>query len=173
MTLEEINYIAQTIGVLAILASLVFVAIQTRQNGRTLRAQAVWDAQNSFVEINDMLASGGTISEVSFKGFTEPDSLTAYERYLLHRLFRGVLQRAEAQYALFTNGILDAEVWRLRRGYIKGLMNFPVFAEVWQADKANSMLTRAFITEMDQAEAREGPTFLGASAPGAARSEPQ
>jgi len=94
MTLEDINYIAQTIGVLAILASVVFVAIQTRQNGRTMRAQAVWDAQNSFVEINDMLAAGGPISEVSFKGFTDPNSLTPYERYLLHRLFRGVLQRA-------------------------------------------------------------------------------
>lgn len=173
MTLEEINYVAQTIGVLAILVSLAFVAIQTRQNGRTMRAQAAWDAQNSFVEINDMLASGGRISEVSFKGFTEPDRLSAYERYLMHRLFRGVLQRAEAQYALYANGILDAEVWRLRRGYIKSLMNFPIFIEVWQADKANSMFTRAFIAEMDQAELRGSPTFLGAGAVENAGTEPR
>lgn len=171
MTLEDINYIAQTVGVVAILASLVFVAIQTRQNGRTMRAQAAWDAQNSFVEINDMLAGGGPISEASFKAFTGPDTLTPYERYLMHRLFRGVLQRAEAQYALYANGILDAEVWRLRRGYIKSLFNYPLFVEVWQADKANSMFTRAFIAEMEQAEAREGPTFLGARAP-EARKEP-
>ena len=172
MTLEDINYIAQTVGVLAILASLVFVAIQTHQNGRTMRAQAVWDAQTSFVEINDMLAAGGKISEVSFKGFTDPDSLTPYERYLAHRLFRGVLQRAEAQYALYRNGILDAEVWRLRRGYIKSLMNYPHFAEVWQADKANSMFTRAFIAEIEPAEAREAPTFLGADAANAADGTP-
>ena len=162
MTLEDINYIAQTVGVGAILVSLVFVAIQTRQNGRTMRAQAVWDAQTSFVEINDMLAAGGPISEASFKGLTAPDTLTPYERYLMHRLFRSVLQRTEAQYALYANGILDAEVWRLRAGYIKGLMNAPLFKEVWQADKANSMFTRAFIAEMEQAEAREAPTFLGA-----------
>ncbi len=172
MTLEEINYIAQTIGVVAILASLVFVAIQTRQNGRTMRAQAVWDAQNSFVEINDMLAAGGPVSEMSFKAFTDPDSLTAYERYLAHRLFRGVLQRTEAQYALFANGILDAEVWRLRRGYIKSLMNYPLFVQVWEADKASSMLTAAFIAEMDGAEARESPRFLGARASEEANKEP-
>ncbi len=100
MTLEDINYIAQTIGVLAILVSLAFVAIQTRQNGRTMRAQVVWDAQTSFVEINDLLASGGPISEVSFKAFTDPGNLTPCERYLIHRMFRGVLQRAEAQFAL-------------------------------------------------------------------------
>lgn len=161
MTLEEINYIAQAIGVVAILASLVFVAIQTRQNGATMRAQAVWDAQNSFVEINDMLAAGGPISEASFRAFTDPGSLTPYDRYLLHRLFRGVLQRAEAQFALYRSGILAEEIWLLRRGYIKSLMNFSVFVEVWEADKKNSMLTRSFVAEMDQAEARETPTFLG------------
>jgi hypothetical protein len=171
MTLEDINYIAQTIGVVAILISLVFVAIQTRQNGRTMRAQAVWDAQNSFVEINDMLAGGGPISEVSFKGLTDPNSLTPYERYLMHRLLRGVLQRAEAQYALFTNGILDEEVWLLRRSWIKSLMAAPIFMEVWEADKANSMLTRAFIAEMEQAETRDAPTFLGAPAPKEANRE--
>jgi hypothetical protein len=164
MTLEEINYIAQTIGVLAILTSLVFVAIQTRQNGRTMRAQAVWDAQSSFAEINDMLAAGGPIGEASFKAFTNPGSVTPYERYLLHRLFRGVMQRTEAQYALYANGILDAEVWSLRRGYIKSLMSVPHFAEVWQTDKANSMFTRAFMAEIEQAEARDAPTFLGADA---------
>lgn len=168
MTLETINYVAQTIGVVAILVSLVFVAIQTRQNGRTMRAQAVWDAQNSFVEINDMLAAGGRVSEVSYKAFTEPDTLSPYERYLMHRLLRGVLQRAEAQYALFTNGILNEEVWLLRRGWIRSLMALPIFMEVWEADKANSMLTRAFIAEMEQAEARQGPTFLGSPAPAAA-----
>ncbi|MEQ1819724.1 MAG: hypothetical protein ABL871_14055 [Terricaulis sp.] len=37
MTLENINYVAQTIGVLAILASLVFVGIQVRQNTEQAR----------------------------------------------------------------------------------------------------------------------------------------
>jgi hypothetical protein len=37
MTLEDINYVAQTIGVLAILASLVFVGIQVRQNTEQAR----------------------------------------------------------------------------------------------------------------------------------------
>jgi hypothetical protein len=161
VTLESANYIAQTIGALAILVSLAFVAIQTRQNGRTMRAQAVWDAQTSFVEINDLLASGGRISEVSFKAFTDPGNLTPYERYLIHRMFRGVLQRAEAQFALYSNGILNEEVWHLRRGYISSLMNFPIFAEVWNADKSNSMFTRAFVAEMERAGVAATPTFLG------------
>ncbi len=164
MTLEEIYYISQIVAVIAIFGSLVYVAIQTRQNGRMMRAQAAWDAQTSFAEINDTLANGGPISELIFKTVTNPEGLTDYERHLAHRFLRGVLQRTEAQFALYNNGVLDAEVWRLRRAYIKSLMNNPVFNEVWQAEKTNSVLTRAFIAEMDRAETRESPTFLGARA---------
>ena len=48
-----------------------------------------------------------------------------------------------------------------------------VLIEVWQADKANSMFTRAFIAEMDQAELRGSPTFLGAGAVENAGTEPR
>lgn len=171
MTLENIYYIGQTIAVVAIVASLFFVAYETRRNGRTMRAKAAWDAQNSFVEINDMLALGGPISEASYKTFNAPETLSPYERYLMHRFLRGVLQRAEAQYALYANGVLDAEIWRLRRGYLKSLFNSPLFVDAWRADKANSMYTRAFIAELERAEAREGPIFLGVNADDAASGE--
>ncbi len=49
----------------------------------------------------------------------------------------------------------------MRRVYISGLMNFPNFAEVWETDKSNSMFTRAFVAEMDQAGIAAAPTFLG------------
>lgn len=162
MTLEELYYVSQIVAVIAIFGSLVYVAIQTRQNGRMMRAKAAWDAEVSFIEINDMLASGGPMSELAYKTLTKPESLTDYERHLTHRFLRGVLQRTEAQYALYAHGVLDAEVWHLRRAYVKGVLKNPVFNEVWQADKANSMFTRAFIAEMDKAKDRDVPTFLGA-----------
>lgn len=172
MTLEELAYISQIVGVIAVFGSLVYVAIQTRQNSRLMRAKAAWDAQTSFAEINDTLADGGLVSELIFKTLTHPEGLTDYEKHRTHRFMRGLLQRTEAQFALYTNGVLDAEVWRLRRAYVKSLMNNPVFAEVWQAEKTNSVLTRAFIAEMDKAETRESPTLLGARATETAGKEP-
>ncbi|MBL9097665.1 MAG: hypothetical protein JNK07_12120 [Alphaproteobacteria bacterium] len=172
MTLEELGYISQIVGVIAVFGSLVYVAIQTRQNGRMMRAKAAWDAQTSFAEINDMLANGGPLSELIFKTLTHPEGLTDYEKHRTHRFLRGVLQRTEAQFALYTNGVLDAEVWRLRRAYIKSLMNNPVFNEIWQIEKTNSVLTRAFIAEMDEAETRQSPMLLGAQAADMAGKEP-
>ncbi len=162
MTLEDIYFIGQTIAVVAIFGSLAYVAIQTRQNGRLMRAKAAWDAQMSFMEINERLASGDAISQLTFKVHGNEASLTPYEKYLVHRFMRGVLQRTEAQFALFQSGILDAEVWSLRINYVKSLMNYPAFAEIWEAEKKNSMFTRAFIAEMDRTSSTSAPVFMGA-----------
>lgn len=162
MTLEDIYFIGQTIAVVAIFGSLAYVAIQTRQNGRLMRAKAAWDAQMSFMEINERLASGDAISQLTFKVHGNAASLTPYEKYLVHRFMRGVLQRTEAQFALFNSSILDEEVWSLRINYVKSLMNYPAFAEIWEAEKKNSMFTRAFIAEMDRTPSTSAPTFMGA-----------
>ncbi|PHR63062.1 MAG: hypothetical protein COA47_00135 [Robiginitomaculum sp.] len=75
----------------------------------------------------------------------------------------GVFQRVEAQYALFENGILNDEVWQLRRRYIRGLINIPLIAEIWQASKANGMFTQAFIAEIDTASNSSIPHYVGDS----------
>jgi small basic protein len=38
MTLEELAYISQIVGVVAVFASLIFFGLQIRQNTRALRA---------------------------------------------------------------------------------------------------------------------------------------
>jgi hypothetical protein len=159
MTLEEIYYIGQTIAVVAIFGSLVYVAIQTRQNSRLVRARAIWDAQTSIAEINERLADGGLVSQLVFKFTTSPD------KYQMHRHFRALILRTEAQFALHKNGVLDAEIWQLRRKWFRGFMNNPGFMEVWRAEKSNAVITRAFMQEMDTAEAADSSILIGMHGP--------
>ena len=165
MTLEEIYYIGQTIAVVAIFGSLVYVAIQTRQNSRLVRARAIWDAQTSIAEINERLADGGVVSQLVFKCMTSPDSLTDFEKYQMHRHFRALILRTEAQFALHKNGVLGAEIWQLRRKWFRGFMNNPAFMEVWLAEKSNAVITRAFMEDIDAAEAADSSTLIGIQRP--------
>lgn len=161
MTLEEINFIAQTIAAFAVVGSLIYLAIQTRHNTRVMRATAAWDAQHSFVAVNDLISDGGPLSEISYRAITDPDSLSAYEKYLVHRFMRSLFQRMEAQYALYCHGILDEELWQLRKGYAQALMVNPLVAEIWQIERSNSMLTAAFVAEIEEMNSKPAPAFLG------------
>jgi hypothetical protein len=79
---DAISAAAEVIGAGAVVITLVYLAIQTRDNVRIERARAVWDAQISFVEVNDMLADGGKISELVFESLSNPDGLSQKDRYL-------------------------------------------------------------------------------------------
>lgn len=163
MTLEQISDVSQAVAAVAVVLSLVALILETRQNTKMMRATAVWDSQMSFVSINETLAEGGPLSALAFKVFTSPKSLTPYETHLWHRYMRAVLQRTEAQFALYRSGVLDSEVWELRRNYIKSLLSHPVVAEIWRLEKGNSMLTRAFIAELEASPAHAPPVFMGSA----------
>ena len=158
---DAIVAVAEVIGTLAVLATLAYLAIQTRDNVRVMRSRAVWDAQVSFVEVNELLGDGGTVSELMYKALSRPEELSSYEKYLAHRFCRGWFQRMEAQFALYTAGILDEEVWELRRGYAKAILNTPIMKEAWEVDKGNSMFTKAFIESIDSTSNADSPVFLG------------
>ncbi len=161
MTLQQISDVSQAVAAIAVVLSLIALIVQMRQSTKMMRATAVWDAQMSFVAINETLAEGGVLSDLAFRVFTSPESLSPYERHLWHRYMRAVLQRVEAQFALYRNGILDAEVWELRRSYTKSLLLHPMVAEIWRLEKGNSMLSKAFVAELDSASASQLPSFMG------------
>jgi len=165
MNWDAIGAIAELLGSAAVIITLLYIAIQTHNNGKVLRVSAIVDAQMSFVDINEKLSEGGAPSEVMFKTLSDPDSLTPYESMLLHRYLRAVFQRLEAQFALYTNGILNSEIWLLRREYITALVERNhLIKEFWELDKQNKMFTKAFIEEMDKAPHSEIAGFMGVNA---------
>ena len=101
MNCDAIVAVSELIGALSVLITLVYLAIQTRDNTRVMKSRAVWDAQLSFVEINEHLGDGGIVSELLYKVLAGAKDLSPYEKYLVHRFFRSWFQRLEAQFALY------------------------------------------------------------------------
>jgi hypothetical protein len=119
----------------------------------------------SFVAINETLADGGKISEVMYRALSDPDSLDAFEKHLVHRYLRGFFQRMEAQFALYASGILAPEIWELRCGYARALLAKPIIREAWELDKGNMMFTQAFIEVIESAPGKELAGFMGVDEP--------
>ena len=161
MNWDAIGGTAEVLGSVAVFATLIYLAIQTRDNVRVIKTRAVWDAQLSFAELNQILGDDGVVCKVVYKAMNTPEALTDYERYLLHRFLRGWFQRMEAQYALYKSGILDEEVWQLRRSYARAILKIPIFNASWEMDKKNSTFTKGFIQSVDSAPNTEISGFMG------------
>lgn len=161
MNWDALGAIAELIGASAVLITLIYLAVQTRDNAKVMRSRAVWDAQVSFVEVNDTLSGDGAVANLVYKVLTDPDGLTERETYQLHRFCRGWFQRMEAQFALYKAGILDEEVWQLRCGYARSLLKNALFQDWWEMDKKNSMFTKAFIHAIEEVGEQIDHKFLG------------
>jgi len=163
MQWDAVGAVAEIVGAIAVFITLIYLAIQTRDNVKVLKARAVWDAQVSFVEVNELLGDGGTVSEVVFQSIKDPSTLSEFEKYLVHRFVRGWFQRMEAQFALYNAGILDKEIWQLRLGYAKSMLNNSIMRESWELDKQNSMFTQNFIKSIEESGKPKLAGFLGMS----------
>ncbi len=161
MNWEAIGAAAEIAGAMVVLVTLIYLAFQTRDNVKVLRARAVWDTQVSFVEVNDILGDGGIVSELIFRSLSDPEEMSSYEKYLVHRFVRGWFQRMEAQFALYKVGILDEEVWQLRCGYAKAILDNLIIRDCWELEKTNSMFTKAFIESIDGTIQKEISGFMG------------
>jgi hypothetical protein len=172
MTLEDINYIAQTVAAFAVVGSLIYLAIQTRLNTQALKASAGFAATHSWAELletslnlpSDRLAV--VMAANAGKGwddFPEPD------RFFLAILHRALFQKLEGQYFLFKYGSLDATLWEKRRDWAAGLIKLPFYARWWEFDKVQGMWTDEFIAAIEAArDASNVVPWHTALAPGAA-----
>lgn len=162
MSLEAIYYVSQIVAVLAILSSLIFVAIQVRQgtdqirmNTQALKASASFDAMHSYATLNEFAANlSGDVLTVLLKSYDRTNSWADFsdlEQIRLTLLFRTTFQKLEGQYYLVRFGTLGAELWEGRRDWAASLIQLPFYREWWKREKQEKVYTEAFCKTIEGA----------------------
>lgn len=155
MTLESIYYIGQTLAVVAILVSLIFVGIQIRQNTRALKATAGFEASHSWAMSNESLLLWDTQDMARTLEAYDPnktwDDFEEADRIRIIIAFRGLFQKLEGQYFLYKYGSLDGSLWEGRRDWAAGLIKLPFFQEWWAFEKTQKVWSHEFVTVIETA----------------------
>ncbi|MFN3230946.1 MAG: hypothetical protein ACE363_02170 [Alphaproteobacteria bacterium] len=116
MTLEEISYIGEIIAAVAVIASLIFVGTQLRQNTRAMRITAgqamvtTWAATSRDVFNNDDLLRDVTRSVTGADGLDDMAGIRA------NFWFGNALRQGEFNYFNWKSGDLDERYWRQTDG---------------------------------------------------------
>lgn len=110
MSLEELGIIAEMFGALAILVTLIYLAIQVKDGARASRSAAVTDATTAMQSFYEQLGSNSEASDLFLHGLRNPEALSEDRRFqflmLMHCCFLG-FQRS---YFLAREGTLDLEL---------------------------------------------------------------
>ncbi len=111
MTLEQASYLSQVIGSLAVLASLVFVGMQIRQNTRTQRLVAVDSLAAAIAAINVPAIDSPALGEALAKAMRDWGAAAREQRIIAHYFLFSYFKLVENAWYQQRAGALDASQW--------------------------------------------------------------
>jgi len=151
MTLENIYYIGQTVAVVAILLSIVFVGLQIRQNTKALKATSHHAITDSFNQLNALVGTNPEAGRIWRVGLSGIDNLDEDEQMSFSYLCLGYMRVFETLYFQNKNGTMEPQLFESEKRSIVWASSFPGFRAWWASNTISlSDEFRAFIDAIMQ-----------------------
>ena len=135
MTLDQLANIGEIIGSIAVIISIVYLAIQIRTNTeaeRTLTYQAV---VSDFGALNNTMASTPELSHLFVEAMEDYHQLSSDEKARISQLFFQCFRYFENMFYQHRKGYLDEEVWIGWKRMMLTYYSRPGFQTWWEHRK--------------------------------------
>ena len=148
MTVQDLGSIGELIGAVAVFISLLYLAMQIRQNTRAVRIstyQAIMDSSN---RIGESLAQTG-VDRIYRLGRSDPDSLNEDELSQFNLVAGQVLNLYEGLFLHHQQGAIDDDFFVGRFATFHRMMHQPGFKLMW-TERARTYYARSFARRVDE-----------------------
>lgn len=88
MSWEAISAIGQLVGAIAVLVTLIYLAIQMKQNTAAVATSTYDSTMSGFNNINIMVANNPALASILNRGCMSPDELTEIENVQFNFILR-------------------------------------------------------------------------------------
>lgn len=123
---------AETLGVIGVIASLAFVALEIRQNTTAVRSQAAQGVMDQIFAVYETMVIDPTVTEIVLRGLDDPLSLSAGESARFHSFQTISFQSYQNIFVQVREGALDPGLaegwWQL----LRNLFDFPGTRYHWE-----------------------------------------
>ena len=136
LSLSEMASVAEVVGAVAIVISLVYVGIQVNDSTRAVRSASANDAaalaQTWYLEVG----SDPVASTIILEGLTNPESLSREDMVQYIYMFHSILLALQNSWYLASEGTLDVELRDTVTNTILGIREQPGMALYWSQRRA-------------------------------------
>lgn len=153
MTLEHYAYLAEIIGSLAIIASLVFVGVQLSHANRESRAAAMQAAMLTEVDNSFRFADHANTWDKVVRGAPLADGEEERKGIVL---YNALVTDSENRYHQYRAGYLDSQSWEARRAALHPMMRLPIF-ENWRKSFGGRNHAPDFLAILDEMAGKPPP----------------
>jgi hypothetical protein len=152
--------IAEVIGGVAVIVSLVYLATEVRNNTKALKASAGFDGSLQMSELNENLFQAivgdteyqqgresrfANVVRRIYEPEADLDDLQASDLILLLFIHRAIFQKLEGEYYLYQHGFLDATQWEARQTWACSYIELPLVRAWWEDEMKQGIFRPEFI----------------------------
>ena len=152
MTLDQVANIAELIGLLLVVLTLGFLAIQIHQNTKALRATTIQATLQSEIDVGSILLENASVWE---KVVTAAPLTSGEETRKAIGLFNVFMIDTENRYHQYHSGYLASQTWEGRLGTLPRMVGLPVFNQ-WRNSVGGLSHSADFLAVLDTL-ADDGP----------------
>lgn len=169
MNWEAFGAIAEGLGAIGVIVTLIYVAVQLRQNTAALRSTATQGAHDQSSKVYDLLAGDADLGLIWARGLREPDSLNPAETARFFAILQATMFRLQNWYFQTESGLIDPQLLESWTRVVQQACAMPGFKVFWEqrqivyAPEFKDYLAKRVFTE----DSDPGFRPLGVGAPSA------
>lgn len=111
MSLDDLGNLGEFVSALAVVVSVLYLAIQIRQNTRSLRAQAHQSITTHIGELNRTIVEHEDVAEILERGLEDPTVLTPDEARRFNAYNSARFRHYDNLYYQYRVGVLEPSQW--------------------------------------------------------------
>ena len=135
LTLEQASYLAEIIGVVAVVVSLVYVALQVKQNTRAVRLNTVHMVTEDWRDTTAVITGNGDLAEILTRAFADASSVSGGDKLRYYVFMHNFIKMFENAYYQHGDGALDEHYWSGIKKWFINLTDVPGVNSYWQERK--------------------------------------
>jgi hypothetical protein len=135
MTRQDLGNVGEFLGSIGVIGSLVYLAMQIRQNTRSVRSAAYQAAVTSTVDVAASFATSEALSEAFFKGFREYETLKGPERHRFGAYAYGLFRSYENLFYQHAQGTIESHLWEGFRNMLLRDLRNPGLVAWWDSQR--------------------------------------
>ena len=131
MNWDAIGAVAEVIGALAVLITLIYLALQIRQNTRAINSSALDSTVNTISIARQSIYENDDVARAYLKGLAAPEELDELERLKFRLLLHNLMLSESNIFAQTKFSDLTNSEWQAQTTVIKRVLNSPGGSWFW------------------------------------------
>jgi hypothetical protein len=148
VTLNELGSLGEFISGLAVVVTLIYLALQIRHNTRAVRSSMHQDMNESTLRIAESVSDNENVGRIVLKAEEDYDNLTREERIRFEAYAERVFGNFESVFYSYRNSMIEQDLWESWESSYLDDISRDAMRRFWQDERPRHL--RDFMDFVDQ-----------------------